>query len=131
MYTVEFQKIGLPHAHILLWLSVDHKITSTSQTDQLISAELPYANKFPRLYKAVSIFMVHGSCGRGFINSPCMKEGFCAKYYPKKFQNTTVIDDDGYPTYRRRNSGIFTTKKSMKMDNRNIVPYNPYLLITF
>ena len=73
MYTVEFQKRGLLHAHILMWLSADHKITSTSQIDQLIFAELPDTNKFPRLYKAVSAFMVHGPCGRGFMNSPCMK----------------------------------------------------------
>lgn len=131
MYTVEFQKRGLPHAHILLWLNAENKLTSTDQIDQLISAELPDPNLYPRLFNVVSTFMVHGPCGRANNHSPCMKEGFCTKFFPKKFQTSTSIDEDGYPTYRRRNSGIYTTKKGIQMDNRNIVPYNPKLLIRF
>ncbi|KAI9080609.1 hypothetical protein K1719_037415 [Acacia pycnantha] len=37
VYTVEFQKRGLPHAHIILWLSESDKIRSSFEVDQLIS----------------------------------------------------------------------------------------------
>nr|XP_029144576.1 uncharacterized protein LOC112705325 [Arachis hypogaea] len=131
MYTVEFQKRGLPHAHILLWLSGDHKITTTTQIDQLISSELPDPAQHPKLFRAVSTYMIHGPCGRAFSKSPCMKDGYCTKYYPKTFSKTTVIDDSGYPSYRRRDTGVVTEKKGIHMDNRNVVPYNAYLLMSY
>ncbi|KAL1371277.1 hypothetical protein AAHE18_01G120100 [Arachis hypogaea] len=131
MYTVEFQKRGLPHAHILLWLSGDHKITTTTQIDQLISSELPDPAQHPKLFRAVSTYMIHGPCGRAFSKSPCMKDGYCTKYYPKTFSKTTVIDDSGYPSYRRRDTGVVTEKKGVHMDNRNVVPYNAYLLMSY
>ncbi|XP_016207167.1 uncharacterized protein LOC107647613 [Arachis ipaensis] len=49
--------------------------------------------------------MIHGTCGRAFSKSPCMKDGYCTKYYPKTFSSTTVIDDSGYPSYRIRDAG--------------------------
>ncbi|XP_072054416.1 uncharacterized protein [Arachis hypogaea] len=131
MYTVEFQKRGLPHAHILLWLSGDHKITTTTQIDQLISSELPDPAQHPKLFRAVSTYMIHGPCGRAFSKSPCMKDGYCTKYYPKTFSKTTVIDDSGYPSYRRRDTWVVTEKKGVHMDNRNVVPYNAYLLMSY
>ncbi|XP_072054259.1 uncharacterized protein [Arachis hypogaea] len=75
--------------------------------------------------------MIHGPCGRAFSKSPCMKDGYCTKYYPKTFSRTTVIDDSGYPSYRRRDTGAVTEKKGVHMDNRNVVPYNAYLLISY
>ncbi|KAI9084741.1 hypothetical protein K1719_033147 [Acacia pycnantha] len=41
VYTVEFQKRGLSHAHIILWLSESDKIRSSFEVDQVISAEIP------------------------------------------------------------------------------------------
>ena len=72
--------------------------------------------------------MVHGSCGILRHASPCMKEGKCSRFYPKKLQPTTLIDGDGYPVYRRRNTGRTITKNEIIIDNRCIVPYNPKLL---
>ncbi|XP_072088577.1 uncharacterized protein [Arachis hypogaea] len=122
MYTVEFQKRGLPHAHILLWLSGDHKITTTTQIDQLISSELLDPVRYPKLFRAVSTYIIHGPYGRAFSKSPCMKDGHCTKYYSKTFSRTTVIDDSGYPSYRRRDTRAVTEKKGVHMDNRNVVP---------
>ncbi|KAL8522051.1 hypothetical protein ACS0TY_012267 [Phlomoides rotata] len=39
IYTVEFQKRGLPHAHILLFLSRENKISNPDDVNQIISAE--------------------------------------------------------------------------------------------
>jgi hypothetical protein len=60
-----------------------------------------------------------------------MKEGKCSKYFMKKFQSQIIIDEDGYPSYIRRDSGIKTLKKGIKMDNRAVVPYNPLVLMIY
>ncbi|XP_057455107.1 uncharacterized protein LOC130746488 isoform X2 [Lotus japonicus] len=131
MYTVEFQKRGLPHAHILLWLKGEAKLKTTDDIDRVISAELPHPDLYPNLYAAVSNFMIHGPCGAANKYSPCMKDGVCSKRFPKKFQNRTVIDDDGFPKYRRRNNGISIIKKDVEIDNTYVVPYNPTLLMRY
>nr|XP_040256214.1 uncharacterized protein LOC120973949 [Aegilops tauschii subsp. strangulata] len=41
VYTSEFQKRGLPHAHILLFLDPDDRDPSPQNIDQIISAEVP------------------------------------------------------------------------------------------
>ena len=41
VYVIEFQKRGLPHAHILIWLSHSCKIKTADDVDSIISAELP------------------------------------------------------------------------------------------
>ncbi|XP_029149862.2 uncharacterized protein [Arachis hypogaea] len=86
----------------------------------VLDAELPDPAQHPKLFRAVSTYMIHGPCGRAFSKSPCMKDGYCTKYYPKTFSKTTVIDDSGYPSYRRRDTGVVTEKKGVHMDNRNV-----------
>ena len=68
--------------------------------------------------------MVHGPCGILRPASPCMKEGKCSRFYPKKFQPTTLIDGDGYLVYRRRNTGRTITKNGIIIENRCIVERN-------
>ncbi|XP_058764578.1 uncharacterized protein LOC131638036 [Vicia villosa] len=97
MYTIEFQKRGLPHAHILIFLHPSNKHPTPSDIDRIISAEIPDPVLEPRLYNLVKTHMVHGPCGLANQNSQCMKEGKCSKYYQKKFQSTTVVDQDEYP----------------------------------
>ncbi|KAI9115909.1 hypothetical protein K1719_012839 [Acacia pycnantha] len=64
VYTIEFQKRGLPHAHIILWLADVDKITIPFDVDKLISAEIPDRYNDPELYELVGTYMVHGPCGR-------------------------------------------------------------------
>jgi len=63
MYTIEFQKRGLPYAHILLWLDGANKLLNLRDIDKVISAELPHAESYPKLAKTVATFMIHGPCG--------------------------------------------------------------------
>lgn len=63
LYTIEFQKSGLPHCHTLLWVTSPYKISVPEQVDQLISAEIPHPEDEPRLYNIVSKLMIHRPCG--------------------------------------------------------------------
>ncbi|KAF7814870.1 DeSI-like protein [Senna tora] len=49
IYTIEFQKRGLLHAHILIWLNADEKFSTASQMDSVISAEIPNPDTDPQL----------------------------------------------------------------------------------
>jgi hypothetical protein len=131
-YVVEFQKRGLPHAHFLLIMNGKYKLTCPEQYDRLISAELPNKQKYPELYKMVVKHMVHGPCGTLNKNCPCMKNRkSCRNYYPRPFNTTTIQGKDSYPLYRRRDDGRNETVRGHTLDNRWVVPYNPYLLRMF
>ncbi|WJX30708.1 hypothetical protein P8452_19214 [Trifolium repens] len=132
MYTVEFQKRGLPHAHMLLWLDGQHKLNKAKDIDKVISAEIPHPDLYPKLHQAVASFMMHGPCGDANTDSPCMNgTRFCSKFFPKKYKTTTSIDDDGYPCYKRRDTRICVQKNKVALDNGNVVPYNPFLLMRY
>ncbi|XP_058777696.1 uncharacterized protein LOC131651964 [Vicia villosa] len=99
MYTIEFQKRGLPHAHILIFLHPQSKYPTPSNIDNIISAEILDPTVHPNLYKLVKAHMMHGPCGLARMTSQCMKNGRCSKYYPKKFIEHTIVDAEGYPLY--------------------------------
>lgn len=84
MYVVEFQKRGLPHVHMLIWLDSSSKKNLIANVDKFVSAELPDPQVDPVGYETVSNFMVHGPCGRENPKSPCMKEHKCTRHFPKK-----------------------------------------------
>ncbi|XP_074337453.1 uncharacterized protein LOC141674642 [Apium graveolens] len=131
LYTIEFQKRGLPHAHILIFLHPSMKNHSPEYIDKIISAEIPDINIDPDGYTAVKKSMLHGPCGQANTSSPCMQQGKCNKFFPKKFNDATTIGEDGYPIYRRRNTGVFVEKKGVMLDNRYVIPYNRNLLVKF
>ncbi|RYR40036.1 hypothetical protein Ahy_A09g045702 [Arachis hypogaea] len=68
---------------------------------------------------------------RAFSKSPCIKDGYYTKYYPKIFNNTKVINDSGYLSCRRYDTRVVIEKKEVHMDNRNVVSYNTYLLMSY
>ncbi|GKC12396.1 ATP-dependent DNA helicase PIF1-like protein, partial [Tanacetum coccineum] len=128
VYTIEFQKIGLPHCHILLWLEHEDKITTTAKIDKYISAEIPNKNEDPELYQIVTDHMMHGPCGADNPSCPCTVDFKCTKKFPKQFNETTVIDDKGYAIYKRRNDGNTITKSGTDLHNGYVVSYNAALL---
>lgn len=62
VYAIEFQKRGLPHVHIILWLDKTNPLTP-DEIDKFISAQLPDPSIDLIGYEAVSTFMIHGPCG--------------------------------------------------------------------
>ena len=56
-----------------------------------------------------------------------MENDKCTKRNPRAFAETTTMDQDGYPIYRRRNNGQAHIVRGKEVDNRDIVPYNAYL----
>ncbi|GKD91311.1 DNA helicase PIF1, ATP-dependent [Tanacetum coccineum] len=128
IYTIEFQKRGLPYCHILLWLEPEDKITTTAKIDKYISAEIPNKNEDPDLYQIITDHMMHGPCGADNPSCPCTVDFKCTKKFPKQFNETTVIDDKGYAIYKRRNDGNTITKSETDLHNGYVVPYNAGLL---
>ncbi|XP_053593876.1 uncharacterized protein LOC128667531 [Microplitis demolitor] len=131
----KWQKRGLPHAHILLWL--EDKVTP-NRIDSIIKAEFPNPQEDLDLYNIIKKHMIHGPCGIINSKSPCMKDNRCSKRFPKAFVNETITGEDGYPSYRRRSTeaGGFVAQvkvngNNIEVDNRWIVPYSPVLSRTF
>ena len=128
VHTIEFQKRGLPHAHILLILAPNDKPETAADVDNIVSAELPNAELYPAARATVERCMMHGPCGPTHPSSPCMKDGRCTRNFPKHIQNETLVNDDGYPEYRRRsNNGDHARRNGVNLDNRWVVPHNIFL----
>ncbi|XP_075125698.1 uncharacterized protein LOC142198565 [Leptodactylus fuscus] len=137
MYSIEWQKRGLPHVHLLLWLK---KKLRPNQIDDIISAEIPNANIDRQLYDTVVKNMIHGPCGALNMSSPCMKDRKCTKKYPRPLLKDTQTNENGYPLYRRRapDDGGHTTTLTIRgttqnvtVDNKWVVPYSPLLTKIF
>ena len=139
MHVIEFQKRGLPHAHILLILESADKLNTTIVYDQVVSAQLPNPQMQPILFQRVTKHMLHGPCGLINPNCPCMENGSCTKDYPKSFNSETKDTHDSFPEYQRRSpedNGISYNvyKNNMlyhTVDNTWVVPYNAFLLLKF
>ena len=128
MYTIEFQKRGLPHCHICLWLDPNDKLRTPQQIDNFISAEIPDKDVDPALYQLVTENMMHGPCGVEHPDCPCMVNSKCTKKFPKSFNEDTFIDEHGYAIYKRPDNGRNVTKSGSDLGNGFVVPYNPGLL---
>ena len=121
-YVIEFQKRGLPHAHILIILEDSYRIRSIERVDALVSAELPCPIQHPRLSKLVSEYNVHGPCSVG----KCLENGVCSKGFPKPFNTETTSPHNAFPDYRRR-EGPSVIVNNRVITNAFVVPYNPTL----
>ena len=144
-YVVEFQKRGLPHAHILVILRISDKPRTHADVDRLVSAEVPDKSLDPHLYHLVETFMVHGPCGALDPTCPCMNElGQCSKRFPKPPRDETEVNVGGYPAYRRRlrfpPAGETDAPKERwvtrsighgEQDSSWVVPFNAFLLTKF
>ena len=95
LYSVEWQKCGLPHGHILVWLIPEHKVT-LDKIDYIVCTEIPDPALDPELHQIVIFNKVHGPCGSINPMSPCMEHGHCSKKY-KPLISETQLGTDSYP----------------------------------
>ena len=126
-YVIEFQKRGLPHAHILLIMRQEDRIQTVEDINSVVQAYIPNENDDKDLYDLVIQQMVHNRC-TGRSNDVCYskEKDKCSKNFPKDFREHTEFAPDGsYPLYRRPFNEPVGDKD---IDNRWVVPYNPYLL---
>ncbi|GBN30869.1 hypothetical protein AVEN_47680-1 [Araneus ventricosus] len=130
VYTIEFQKRGLPHAHILIVLRAADKFSTSEKIDKFVRVEIPSSIENLRLHEIVANCLIHGPCGIDLTGAPCMEAGQCRKMFPKDFRTATTMNVSVYPLYRRcPNDTTFVRRR--EMDNRFVVPYNPYLLLKY
>ena len=122
MPVIKFQKRGLPHAHLLLIVNHDNKLRTVDNINKMVCAEIPADEELRHI---IFRCMVHR------CNSTCQKDGKCAKHLPKPFaEYTSWENNETIPKYHRRAPDTGRRQEVVRgqtVDNRWIVPYNPYL----
>lgn len=84
MYIFEFQKRGVRHAHILVWLSLDNKLKIGilqkkkklkigNNIDRIFLAKLLDSALCLRLFDVASSYMMHVPCGSSRHKYHCKK----------------------------------------------------------
>ncbi|KAA6356796.1 MAG: putative ATP-dependent DNA helicase PIF1, partial [Streblomastix strix] len=126
-YRIEFQKRGLPHAHILVTFQQEDKLNTTNKIDNIISAEIPSIDQDSELHNAVLKHMIHRECHEG---SECWENNECKKGFPKQFCEFTQLADNEYPFYQRKDNSVEATEGKY-YNNSWVVPYNRILLLKY
>ena len=152
---IEFQKRGLPHAHIgrsrasfsnaelyltllcpsiVIWLKGG--MIPASKIGEYIRAEIPDVHSEPRLYAIIVKHNLHHCSAIHCASSDpdCM---YCKKGFPKDFSDSDEMSEDlARMIYRRRgpkNGGHEFTcpRTNKKFNNSHVVPYSPALSLEF
>jgi len=135
VWIIEYQKGRLPHLHLLVVLHSEDRFLTPERIDEIISADLLSNIDDPTgaLREIIGSSMVHGPCRPNHLHAPCMINSSsirpsCSKRFPKSFQESTIVQEGGYPLYRRRSNGVtYKGKNGFVYDNRWVVPHNLYL----
>ena len=105
-YSVEHQKAGMPHIHMLLILEKDHDLRTPEFVDQYISARIPQlpptedyspeAMQQRRLWQLVTKLYVHDcatgrSCKILRYDSNGMPYEVCSKGFQKPYTDFTIL----------------------------------------
>jgi hypothetical protein len=88
LYSIESQKRGLPHVHILIRLDKKGCEIIAKTIDLWISAEIPDPELDPLGYALVAEHMMHGQCRDKNRNYPCMKKANVPNFTPKILKKT-------------------------------------------
>ncbi|CAN0190580.1 unnamed protein product [Ectocarpus fasciculatus] len=129
---IEFQKRGMPHCHIVIkyrGLSSEAR----HEVDKWIWTNLPDERiAGGKLREKVIKYMVHRKCGNFNPNAPCMttdkntNRKYCSKHYPQPFREQFGTNSATATITQKNGDNKYV---QTEIDNRYIVPYNPYLLM--
>ncbi|XP_046751314.1 uncharacterized protein LOC124414413 [Diprion similis] len=100
----------------------DSKIRDADDVDRIVSAEIPDKTRYPLLHDIVRQCMVHGPCGQQNVDSPCMDtktNRWSSRIYRRRDDGNLIVCDVKEDGTRRT------------ANNRDVVPYNAYLLLKF
>jgi hypothetical protein len=98
MYSIEFQKRGLPHVHLLVRYS--RECITSADIDAVVSAELPTD---PDDRALVESFMIHRHGTAQNPSAYCQRNGQSCRFnFPQPLSSSTIISSSGRITYRRR-----------------------------
>jgi hypothetical protein len=131
VHTIEFQKCGLPHMHLLIFLQHQDHIRDTDHINSMVSAQLPDPETHPQLFEVVTSFMLHGPCGPQYPNAKCMVNGKCSKGFPKPWQERTEWAENGYPKYARPQNGHTFFHNGFNYTNQWVICHSPHFLLVF
>ncbi|KAL3076492.1 hypothetical protein niasHS_011813 [Heterodera schachtii] len=104
-YSVEHQKRGMPHIHMLLILERGVRIDTPQQVDEYVCARIPTlpqssdqspeAHQQRRLWHYVTSMMLHD------CNAACLEGSRCRKHFPKPYSDRTELSEVRYTNYVR------------------------------
>ena len=126
VYSTEWQKGDLPHAHIAVRLMIDThlqpmntQLAQINLMDRVVSARFPSADA-PHYHQVVA-FMQHPSVCKSCLREKPKGSGVkaCRFYFPKPVCNESRMDSRGFPVYCRGENDI------------RVVPHIPKLLEEF
>lgn len=111
VWTIEYQKQGLSHMHLLLFLHPENCFLNTDKIDQIISVELsdPNLDQDRSLTNIIKSQMIHSPCESQKPDALCMAKDSkselikYSKRFPRSFQKDTKVEEDRYPVYQRQN----------------------------
>lgn len=101
----------------MVFLHHEFRCVNLNDIDKIISTEIPNKETDIELFQIVYSLIIHGPYGAQNKNSPCMQNGKCTKYFPKRFLDSTTIDISVYPIYRRRDNGHYIKNGECFVDN--------------
>jgi len=96
------------------------KYSATNDIDRVKSVEIAFPIQNLKLHHHVKEHPIHGPCGVVNKSFPCMKNGKCSCFYPKKYQSITTILEDGFLTTIEETMKC-VVKNHISLDNRGVV----------
>ena len=99
VHVIEYQKRGLPHCHMLVWVANDCKPRTAGNLDLIVNAQLPDPDTQPEIYNMVSDMCMHNRCDK-LHSAKCLVTGKdgkrkCKGSFPKNFREVSGADATG------------------------------------
>ena len=123
-YVIEFQKRGLPHAHMLLIMKPDDRPKCADDYDKIICAEITTGTspKHASLRAKQLRHMIHTHRPKCYAEDD-PDHDTCRNRYPRPTRSDTADHEDSFPKYRRR-----SVAEGGHPKNPYVVPHNTHLL---